>query len=390
MSAPPASELRAIGVSWGDPRSARTYSGVPQPLFAELERIGTLVDVADADQTRPSDALHGLVDWRRSVQARRPRRRALWRYLPENIERMSGRFQAVEARLEPHDTVLQFGVAGLPAPDKTLVAHVEIPVAEAMALDVFATSYGFDGIDERTARRAIEGERSFLDRCALVWTNTAWTAQLLTEQGVDDERLRIWPPACGQPDPGPVGHHWDRCGILFVGKDWNRKGGEALLDAFRVVRRARPDATLTIAGCSPPVHEDGVRVLGFLDRDDPRDAAALHEAFVEATIFCMPSRWESTGLVYLEAAMYGLPVVMLCGQGREALFDPKMAVHLPDAEPALLAEALLDLAGAPDRMEAMGAAGRSAVLAKHTLPVVARKVAGWLAEARRGQPAPHC
>ena len=78
MSAPPGSEPRAIGALC-DPRSARTYSGFAQPLFAELARTGALVDASDADQTRPSDALRGMVDWRRSVQARRPRRRTIWR-----------------------------------------------------------------------------------------------------------------------------------------------------------------------------------------------------------------------------------------------------------------------------------------------------------------------
>lgn len=370
-----------VGTAWGDPRSVRTYSGVPAPLFAELERMGSLVATADADLTRPVDVFAGLVDWRRSIAARRPRRAAVWRYLPENIERLSRRFASVERSLPAHDVVLQFGVGGVPRDGVALVSHVEIPVRAAASTEVFARSYGFDRIAEPVLERAIEGERWFLERCALVWTNTPWTAELLAAEGVEPARLRVLPPACAGPDPGEVDRAWDGLRVLFIGKDWERKGGPLLLDAFRLVRRSRPDATLTVIGCSPAVRDPGVRVLGFLDRDRAGDAAALHQEMAAATVFCMPSFWESTGLVYLEAALYGLPLVMLAGQGREHVFPADMAIHLDGGSVADLADALLGLGADHGRAAALGRAGRQRVLADHTLAAVAGRVGSWVDEA---------
>jgi glycosyltransferase involved in cell wall biosynthesis len=372
---------RVIGTAWGDPRSVRTYSGVPAPLFAELERTGSLVATADADLTRRSDVLRGLVDWRRSFEARRPRRSAVWRYLPENIELLSRRFASVERSLPAHDAVLQFGVGGVPDDDVVLVSHVEIPVRTAVTTTVFARSYGFDRLADPVIERAIEGERWFLERSALVWTNTPWTAELLAAEGVEPDRLRVFPPACAGTDPGEVHRDWDGLRILFIGKDWERKGGPLLLEAFRLVLRSRPDATLTIVGCSPPVREPGVRVLGFLDRDRPADATVLHDEMAAATVFCMPSYWESTGLVYLEAALYGLPLVMLAGQGREHVFPSDMAIHLDQGSVDDLADALVDLGADGGRAAALGRAGRRRVLADHTLPAVAARVGSWLGEA---------
>ncbi|PZF85501.1 glycosyltransferase family 4 protein [Jiangella anatolica] len=369
-----------LGVTWGDPYAAFTYSGVPWHLFAELDRMSVLAGRADANQTRISDVFRGVVDVRRTLQARRPRRNALWRYLPGNIERLSRRFAELTPRLPAHDAVLQFGVAGIPD-GVPLVAHVEIPVEAAVSTRVFARSYGFDRFTDREIAAAIAGERAFLRACSIVWTNSPWTASLLVSEDCPESKIRWYPPGCGVADPGEIERDWDRLSVLFIGKDWERKGGPRLVDAFRQVRAADPRAELTVVGAEPRLDEPGVTVLGYLDKEDPAAAAKLDAAIRRATVFCLPSEWESTGIVYMEAAMYGLPVVMLAGQGRESLFPADGGVVLPDGDPDRLAAALLEFGADPDRMRAMGAAGRAYVLANYTWPTVAARVAGFVDEA---------
>ncbi|MBB5786228.1 glycosyltransferase family 4 protein [Jiangella mangrovi] len=371
---------RTLGVTWGDPYAAFTYSGVPWHLFAELDRMSALSGRADANQTRLTDVLHGMVDVRRTLQARRPRRNALWRYLPANIERLSRRFAALTPQLPEHDAVLQFGVAGIPE-GVPLVAHVEIPVEAAVSTPVFARSYGFDRFTDREIAAAIAGEREFLRACSVVWTNSPWTAAQLVSEDLPESRIRWYPPGCGMADPGEIERTWDHLSVLFIGKDWERKGGPELVEAFRQVRAADPEAELTVVGAEPDVDEPGVTVLGYLDKDVPADAARLDAAIRRATVFCLPSVWESTGIVYMEAALYGLPVVMLAGQGREALFPADGGVVLPDGDPGRLAATLLELGADPDRMRAQGAAGRAYVLEHYTWPTVAARVAGFVDEA---------
>lgn len=373
--------MGALGLTWGDPYSVKTYSGVPYHLFAELDRLDALAGRADAKDVRLLDLRRGAVDLRRSIARRRPVRDALWRYMPENIQLLTERHRRRARALPQHDASIQFGVAGVP--DGPLVAHVEIPVELALSSPVFAASYGFDRVDDRRAQRAIDGEREFLSSCDIVWTNTEWTARSLATQGVARSALRICPPACGMADPGPTERDWSQLRILFVGKDWIGKGGPLLLEAFAHVRARRPDATLTIIGCSPNVAQAGVRVLGFLRKDDAREGSALEAEFRHATVYCMPSHWESVGIVYMEAALYGLPVVMLMGQGREDIFPESMAISLRDAGADSLATALLSLAEDPHRMHAMGRAGYEQVSRVHTWPHVAAIVQGYLDDARR-------
>src|SRR5690606_36913029 len=149
---------------------------------------------------RPSDIGTGLISARRSLNARRPRRNALWRYWPEIIERLTERYQECYPHLPDHDVDLQFGVAGVVS--TPMVAHIEMSVTQAIENTVYARTYGLNEKNERPLTRAIEGELIFLERCALVWTNSRWTAKGLIAQGVPEAKIRVCPPACGLADPG--------------------------------------------------------------------------------------------------------------------------------------------------------------------------------------------
>jgi glycosyltransferase involved in cell wall biosynthesis len=91
--------------------------------------------------------------------------------------------------------------------------------------------------------------------------------------------------------------------ILFVGSNWQRKGGPALLAAFRRLRRKHPQAELEIVGCTPEVTEPGVKVVGRVPRED------LHRHFSQARVFALPTLLEAFGIVFVEALHFGLPII---------------------------------------------------------------------------------
>lgn len=95
--------------------------------------------------------------------------------------------------------------------------------------------------------------------------------------------------------------------ILFVGRDFYRKGGDIVYEAFKILKeKYNPDAELFIIGPKEfPYSEiyDGVNFLGDLPYDK------LSYYFNECDIFCMPSRFEAYGLVFIEALVYGLPCI---------------------------------------------------------------------------------
>ncbi|MEA2731865.1 MAG: hypothetical protein QOF70_6340 [Acetobacteraceae bacterium] len=140
--------------------------------------------------------------------------------------------------------------------------------------------------------------------------------------------------------------------ILFVGIDWERKGGPTLLAAFDQVAANFPTATLTIAGCSPALSHPRVRATGLLPR------AEVAELFVNASIFCLPSVVEPSAVASVEAMAFKLPVVATTVGGFPGMVNAgETGILVPPCDPAALAGALADLLANPERARAMGQAG---------------------------------
>ena len=148
--------------------------------------------------------------------------------------------------------------------------------------------------------------------------------------------------------------------ILFVGIDWDRKGGPLLLAAFELLLRRLPDATLRIIGCSPAVNHPSVRVDGFLDRRDPAQYEHLVRSYLRASCFCLPSLFEPFGQVYVEAASVGLPLVAIdMDSRREAVVDGVTGRLASIPTPEALADALYDVLRDEVRGREMGNAART-------------------------------
>lgn len=163
--------------------------------------------------------------------------------------------------------------------------------------------------------------------------------------------------------------------VLFVGKQFERKGGTHLLAAFRLVRERRPDARLVIIGpTSPPEAEPGVEWLGNLNKNDPEQWARLVSAYGDADVFCLPSLFEPFGIVILEAMFFGLPCV-----GTDAWAIPEMIANgetgytVPRADAAALSHRLIELLADPGLAHRMGSAGRRRAEAQFSWPAVAAR-----------------
>ncbi|MGH8889989.1 MAG: glycosyltransferase family 4 protein [Acidothermaceae bacterium] len=118
--------------------------------------------------------------------------------------------------------------------------------------------------------------------------------------------------------------------VMWCGTLEPRKNVPVLLQAFAIARRSDPELGLVMVGPSGwgnvevPPDLDGVRLLGFLSRDD------LHAAYAGARAFCYPSLREGFGLPVLEAMAHGVPVVTSAGsamaefaEGAGILADPR-------------------------------------------------------------------
>ena len=251
----------------------------------------------------------------------------------------------------------------------------------------------------RALRRWYADERAHYLRARHLFAYSRDTHRSLVEDyDVPAERVSIVAAGCNlHPDdvPGvdcrPTDARPGPPTVLFVGNDFERKGGPVLLRAFEQVRRAVPDARLVLVGVPPHVPaQDGVEVLGRLG-----DREALSALYGAAHVFCLPSLFEPYGLVLMEAMAHRLPVVATttCGVP-EVVVDGDTGRLVPPADEAALAAALVDLLRDPQRAAAMGQRGRERVderfrwshVVDRMLPVLGAVTAPRVIDLRDGPP----
>jgi glycosyltransferase involved in cell wall biosynthesis len=159
--------------------------------------------------------------------------------------------------------------------------------------------------------------------------------------------------------PEPAGRASDSARILFLANVSARKGIFPLLEAFALVRAARPDASLGIAGDGPTLAEVRARVteLGLDGAVDvlgnvPRaDVPGLMHA---SAVYCLPSFGEPYATTVIEAMAAGLPLVVTNSGGLAELVDAEGGLLVPPRDVPALAAALLAILDSPERARRMG------------------------------------
>ena len=248
-------------------------------------------------------------------------------------------------------SVLRYGAAQKPL----LVWSQDNPPLSGSASE---PSYG--GVHARSAGRRrlrYRFDQWCLRRTGLFVPFSAWAGGILVREcGVPAPKvcpihvgldLELWPFV---PPPGSA-----RPQILFVGGDFERKGGDLLLQVYS--ERFAGQADLHLVTKEPPaVLPPGVRVYTDLGPNDPR----LRALYAEADVFVLPTRADVSSWVALEAMATGRPVISTrMGGIPDIVRHGETGYLIAPGDENALAEALGVLLADPALRRKMGTAGRA-------------------------------
>lgn len=176
----------------------------------------------------------------------------------------------------------------------------------------------FTGLPDHVLTRAITLETKALNRADLLIYPTQWAARsAIDDYGIDPGKIIVQPFGANLMEPPKAAdilerQPSDRIHLLFCGVDWKRKGGPIALEALRCLRADGHDAVLCIMGCKPDAEDvtDDLRphitVVPFLNKSVPADLARFQSVFRGSDFLLLPTRAECFGMVFCEAAAYGV------------------------------------------------------------------------------------
>lgn len=224
----------------------------------------------------------------------------------------------VHAKLDSVDVDILFGPGGLP------LTWVESDLPMAIWTDcTFASLEGYyakyTNMSARTRRNGHEAERRVLERADVIVMACEWAARSAIEDyGTDPSKVHVVPFGANLPvavdaaggmqlaEARPT----DTCELLFLGVDWERKGGPIAMEIAEQLHAAGRNVRLTVVGVDPP--KDGpappwLRTLGFIAKNTDEGLARLQQLLSESHFLLVPTQAECFGIVFAEAAAHALP-----------------------------------------------------------------------------------
>lgn len=134
----------------------------------------------------------------------------------------------------------------------------------------------------------------------------------------------------------------DRCNLVFIGKNWLKKGGNKVMDAYHKLKDEGFPCTLTIVGSVPDTlqEDDDLTIIPFLDKSQPEHLNKLCNILKEAHFLVLPTEYDAFGIVFCEASAYAVPSIAtdICGVSQPIREGKNGSLLSPDATGADYAE----------------------------------------------------
>ncbi|HVA37952.1 MAG TPA: glycosyltransferase family 4 protein [Candidatus Dormibacteraeota bacterium] len=300
------------------------------------------------------------------------------RFLRDSYLKSRGSFIATSRRTEraikalgyvPDLTLHVFGMSSPAWHDFDIPYAYYLDYTMALARRRWAPAAPF--FDDRDYRDWIECERiSYSHARHLFPMSEIVKRSLVDDYGIDPSRITVVGSSGNfmEPYDGPKTFGSKR--ILFNGSAFERKGGAIALEAFTLVRRRIPEATLTFIGKAMGTLGEGVTNPGFI-----ASRADLAQLFLSSDVVIAPSHCDPFPGFLIEAMNFGVPSIVFPNDGMVEIIDHDatgVVVEEPSAQ--ALADAITSLLRDGRRLERYSQAGRAKVRRQFNWSTIAEKI----------------
>jgi glycosyltransferase involved in cell wall biosynthesis len=364
--------LKLLGVIDDAPFDYRTWSGSSRYFFNALNNRGNLYDAIAPDIPKTTDYLYkalsfhpNLMNWKFKFHINVEFYRKMTECVKKKIEMMDA---------EGYNAILQIGAwYDLTKSSGKITASYH----DGNLATLIKSPYGHPAIRDKYIKDALSYERELYDGMDFIFPMSRWLADsFMNDFGIHSSK--ILPVGAGINLPylrNSEGKTYDAPNILFIGKDFKRKGGDQLLEAFNIVRKEIRDASLTLIGPDLRNLPDGVSCRGFVSKEDSQGVEALLNEYSKASVFVMPSLYEPFGIVFAEAMAHRLPCI-----GTNICAMPEIINHgvsgllVPPGNISALATSIISLLKDPELCREMGQNSYIRYLKDYTWDSVAAKI----------------
>jgi glycogen(starch) synthase len=223
---------------------------------------------------------------------------------------------------------------------------------------------------DRAYRDWIDREGATYRGAERVFTfSEATRRSVIEDYGARPERVVTVGAAGHYHEASSVGRHYGNQSLIFNGSDFERKGGDRVLEAFRMIRARFSAATLTVVANRTIAPEPGLHLPGYMSR---RELFAL---FDSTDVVLAPTRMDVLPGFVLEAMSRGtVPVLSDAASMDEMITNGEHGYIVSPPTPALLAERVASVLEDAALLRRLGAASQARILSDWNWDAVARRM----------------
>lgn len=211
-------------------------------------------------------------------------------------------------------------------------------------------------------------EKRSLQKATLIASISQNISEIITEKyGIDDKKIVHSPLGVNSPKIEKPNFRANSYKLLFVGRLEKRKGVQELIDAMPKILSANSNIKIDIVGKDYFQAPGNISYLKYFQKVVPAELAKrvkfygfvtserLQNFYRECDIFIAPSRYESFGLIFLEAMAYGKPVIGTSVGGiPEIIKDGRNGLLIDVKNPDQIANAAVGLFSNKDLRKKLG------------------------------------
>jgi glycosyltransferase involved in cell wall biosynthesis len=219
------------------------------------------------------------------------------------------------------------------------------------------------------------------DRVARIYTFSNWAREIYLRHGLPGERVDVIAPGFDVPPLPERKAEREQVNFLFIGREFARKGGPLVVEAFARLRETHKHVSLTLITRDAERVKSvaGVTVHPFMNR-----ARLYGEIYPAADVFVMPTEAEGWGFTNAEAMSFALPVISTRISAIPEIVEhgvTGLLVEPGDGE--ALWRAMRQCADSAELREALGRRGRERFIANFSRDVFRGKLLDFYMAAMR-------
>lgn len=299
-------KLKIGFISWTDPRDRKSMSGTYYKIYESLSALGYDIVWLQITATRSYRLLCKLATLFKKITGKGfDVRHSVWgaSILSKTIDRE--KLSLCDVVFAPFASEALYGQRT----DKPVISLSDATFG-------IMVGYYWKNLSKQSIRQGNKVEQYTLDIASAIVVSSDWAARsVVNDYHQPKEKVHVIEFGANIDDKDIIPHKFSYNGhldLLFLGVDWQRKGGSIAVEACQWLNDNGVNATLHIVGIRDL--DESVRSLpfvdyiGFLNKNIPEQYSRLVSTIESCHCLLLPTKAECSGIAFSESSANDLPV----------------------------------------------------------------------------------